>query len=261
MARIRSVHPGLFTDESFVSLSAFARLLIIGVWTECDDHGVFEWKPISIKMRIFPADNVDVGPLLEELAAANIVDRFESAGRKFGVVRNFRRYQRPKSPTYRHPFPDEFGIYIGLSDGPSEDLPHTFPSATEIAPQMKDGGGRMEEEGDKESDSGNGARSESSADFVEWYSAYPKHEARGKAEKAYVQARKKASKAQLLTGAQKARIKYKNSEKKFIPLPASWLNAERWTDDFSTEPDNPDDGGGGLRETGRDQCGRPDYRM
>ena len=32
MARIRSIHPGIWTDEAFVELSALARLLYIGLW-------------------------------------------------------------------------------------------------------------------------------------------------------------------------------------------------------------------------------------
>lgn len=32
MARIRSVHPGLYTDEAFMTLSMAARVLIVGLW-------------------------------------------------------------------------------------------------------------------------------------------------------------------------------------------------------------------------------------
>src|SRR4051794_19179480 len=38
-ARIRSIHPRLFTDEAFVSCLPLARLLLLGIWTEADDHG------------------------------------------------------------------------------------------------------------------------------------------------------------------------------------------------------------------------------
>ena len=71
MARIRSVHPGFFTDEDLVGTSLPARLLFIGLGIEADDKGIFEWKPITIKMRIFPADNVDVEALLSELVGSN----------------------------------------------------------------------------------------------------------------------------------------------------------------------------------------------
>ncbi len=55
MARIRSIHPGLWTDEAFVSLTPYARLLFMGIWTECDDMGSFEWSPLKLKMRLLPA--------------------------------------------------------------------------------------------------------------------------------------------------------------------------------------------------------------
>ncbi|WP_337902405.1 hypothetical protein, partial [Mesomycoplasma ovipneumoniae] len=81
MSRIRSVHPGLWTDEAFVSLSGFARLLLIGVWTECDDKGVFAWSQLQLKMRILPADNVDTGELLAELIASGCVRKYEIGGK------------------------------------------------------------------------------------------------------------------------------------------------------------------------------------
>jgi hypothetical protein len=67
MARIRSVHPGLFTDEAFVQLSPSAQIFWIGLLTESDDHGVFEWKPVTLKMRLLPLCDGSVEPLLQEL--------------------------------------------------------------------------------------------------------------------------------------------------------------------------------------------------
>ena len=67
MARIRSVHPGLWTDEDFVQLSAPARLFLIGMWNESDDYGLFEWKPTRLKMRLAPNDPIDAAALMAEL--------------------------------------------------------------------------------------------------------------------------------------------------------------------------------------------------
>jgi len=113
MARIRSVHPGLFTDEAFVSVSMAARILLIGLWTEADDGGVFEWKPVQIKMRLFPADAVDIPALLAELLAANIVMGFSLDGRSYGALRNFMVYQRPKSPKFVHASTPDVMEYVG----------------------------------------------------------------------------------------------------------------------------------------------------
>lgn len=167
MARIRSVHPGFFTDENCVSVSAFARLLFIGIWTEADDYGAFEWKPVTLKMRILPVDNVDVPELMEELEAYDLVRSYEHKGRKYGVVRNFAKYQRPKKPTAKHFIPAQFRTYVGLDDESSELTPPLsapssepkavkrtpVPKKSEIAPQMEDGGGEGGVEKEEESSS------------------------------------------------------------------------------------------------------------
>ncbi len=116
MSRIRSVHPGLFTDEAFMSASMAARVLLVGLWTECDDNGIFEWKPIRLKMRILPADNFDVGLLLDELKALDVVKKFtDDGGRLLGGVRNFCKWQRPKSPQTAYYLDDEMAVYTAAS--------------------------------------------------------------------------------------------------------------------------------------------------
>jgi len=168
MARIRSIHPGQWTDEDFVQMSPCARLLAISIRNECDDHGVFEWKPLRIKMRLFPADAVQVSALLAEMEAANQVQRFTVDGREYGAVRNFCLYQRTKKPSYFAPLPDQLRTYVGLSGAVSEPVPNQdelngdqFRTGSELSPQ-KEGreegrkGGREEgrkggrEEGRKE---------------------------------------------------------------------------------------------------------------
>ena len=144
MSRIRSIHPGFFTDEDLVSVGFAARLMFQGLWVESDDKGIFEWKPLTLKMKIFPADNLDVDELLAELMSIDAVRVFEAAGRKYGAIRNFRKFQRPKSPNDIHPAPNEIRSYVGLTQPVSEPLPNHFPKASEIAPQMEDGGDKKE---------------------------------------------------------------------------------------------------------------------
>ncbi|WEQ51191.1 hypothetical protein LV478_11685 [Komagataeibacter oboediens] len=111
MARIRSIHPGIYTDEGFATLSMAARVLLIGIWNHADDGGGFEWKPLTLKMRIFPADAVDVSALLDELAGADAVTRYEHDGRSYGAVRNFGKWQKPKKPSRFCPMPEQVRKY------------------------------------------------------------------------------------------------------------------------------------------------------
>lgn len=122
MARIRSVHPSLFTNEAWVSCSLGARLLFIGLWTDADDGGVFEWKPLQIKMRLLPADNVDVQSILDELSSAGLIKGFTEAGKMFGAIKDFQKFQRPQKPRMLFPLPEDLeGFVTGIGE-PEPDL-------------------------------------------------------------------------------------------------------------------------------------------
>ena len=113
MARIRSIHPGFFTDEAIISISFTARYLLIGLWTEADDAGVFEWKPRRFKLRILPADDANAAELLEEIRSQNIVAKFVVDGVEYGAIRNFCKWQRPRNPEFIHPRGD-MDEYLGM---------------------------------------------------------------------------------------------------------------------------------------------------
>lgn len=69
------------------------------------------------------------------------------------------------------------------------------------------------------------------SDFEEWYRIYPRHEGKGHALKAYWNARKSTDPSTLLAGSEKAKKRWAGSDPKFIPLPATWLNGQRWLDE------------------------------
>jgi hypothetical protein len=159
MARIRAVHPGQWTDEAFVQCSAFARLLAIGLRNECDDVGLFEWKPLRLKMRLFPADTINVDELLAELTEQNIIRRYSVDGREYGAVRNFCRYQRPKKPNQFCPAPADVLAYVAHSgeldasddvenDVGTEPVGNRYGTGGEKSPQKEIG---RKESGTKES--------------------------------------------------------------------------------------------------------------
>lgn len=91
-----------------------ARMLLIGLWTEADDRGVFEWKPLALKIKLFPVDSVDVEALLAELIAAERVKKVEHQGKAYGICRKFCKYQRPKNPSEGHAFIREWASFVHL---------------------------------------------------------------------------------------------------------------------------------------------------
>jgi hypothetical protein len=154
MPRIRSIHPGIWTDEDFVAVSMASRLLFIGILNECDDQGVFIWKPAQLKMRVLPSDDVDVASLLHELSKAGFIQRYAVNGSTYGAVRHFREFQRPKKPNAVHPITAEMRAFAGTKSEHScppvgnsgvtggEAVPGEFP--------QEDGGWRGREGSKKE---------------------------------------------------------------------------------------------------------------
>ncbi|MFC4169572.1 hypothetical protein [Teichococcus aestuarii] len=183
MSRIRSLHPGFYTDEAVMQLTQEAPLAILllqGLWNEADDRGVFEVKPLTLKAKILPVVDADVPAFLVLLERLNCIRRFTAEGRAYGAVRNFCRYQRPKKPQYRHPLPEPLHAYVAFAGSPapgaealaeeepppsggveraptrstpeedrfpsaSPPVENRFPTGGEKPPQREDGGGRREE--------------------------------------------------------------------------------------------------------------------
>lgn len=123
MARIRSIHPGLFTDPEFADLSESAQVFYLGLLTEADDNGIFEWKPTTLRIRLRPTKDGGVDHLLSELVHAKKVASYEHEGRKYGAIRNFCQWQRPKSPKSWFFIPGDFRNYVGSKRLPSEKPP------------------------------------------------------------------------------------------------------------------------------------------
>lgn len=241
MSRIRSVHPGFFRDENLVPCSPFARLLYIGLGIEADDKGIFEWKPVQLKMTIFPADSVDVAALLAELVAAGNVRRFEVGGKAFGAIRNFRKYQRPKTPNSIHPMPDDIAEYVAFprKGETSSDEPDPFPPEGEKSPQMEDGGGRMEEEAKTLPPAIVAEASQARGIVDEILEAFPRNPSSndGKAERV-IAAMGLADKIDLLKAAKRyrrwfeaeciARERTQDAGLRFVPHLATWIQSGAW---------------------------------
>lgn len=105
MARIRTIKPEFWTDEKIVELSPLARLLFIGLWNFSDDAGNGEGSRRQVKMRIFPGDNIDVDPLIEELKAQGLVSEYAVEGKVYLNIRNFTRHQKINRPSQTRMYP------------------------------------------------------------------------------------------------------------------------------------------------------------
>lgn len=90
MAKIRGFKPDLWTDEDFVEVSAFARLLWLGMWNFACDNGHLQDRSKQIKMRVLPTDDVNCAELLRELDGQGLIHRADG----WITVPNLARHQK-----------------------------------------------------------------------------------------------------------------------------------------------------------------------
>lgn len=95
MARARNIKPSIYTNEELAELPVEARFLFIGLWTMADREGRLEDRPKRIKMTIFPADDLDVVPLLDGLSDAGLIVRYQVEGNAYIWIPGFAKHQKP----------------------------------------------------------------------------------------------------------------------------------------------------------------------
>jgi hypothetical protein len=76
----------------------------------------------------------------------------------------------------------------------------------------------------------------SAGDFDAFWAEVPRKEGKGAARKAYASALKKADHATLMAAIRRHAEERRGQDPKYTPHPATWLNAERWTDEPAAKP-------------------------
>jgi hypothetical protein len=108
MARIRTIKPDFWTDETLGECSPTARLLFVGTWNLADDYGNLERSSRQLKAQLFPYDNFDCEPYVVELLKAGVLIEYEFEGKKYLHIKGFDKHQKvEKKSSPRHPLYDE----------------------------------------------------------------------------------------------------------------------------------------------------------
>lgn len=115
MARIRTIKPEFWQDETIGTLSPSARLLFIATWNLADDEGLLKWTPQFVKASVFMYDDTitadTAAHLMNEVAEAGLVFPYAvRGGAQMAYVVNFRRHQkinRPQASRNIAPNPDD----------------------------------------------------------------------------------------------------------------------------------------------------------
>lgn len=118
MARIRTIKPDFWTSEALSECSLSARLLFIGTWNFADDAGNLERSSKRLKMQIFPGDNLEIEPLIQELITHGLLIEYSVSGKKYMHIPGFRDHQvinRPSKPSCP-PYDDSMNTHGVLTE-------------------------------------------------------------------------------------------------------------------------------------------------
>lgn len=94
MARIRNIKPGAFLDADLCDLSPLHRWLFAGLWCQADREGRLWDKPRELKVKVLPYDDCNIDALLDDLAVAGFIIRYEVQGVRYIQVCKFVEHQR-----------------------------------------------------------------------------------------------------------------------------------------------------------------------
>lgn len=248
MPRMRMVKPEFWTDSKVVRVSRDARLLFIGLWNFADcDAGHVEADPFGLKMKIFPADDVNVDALLAELAQIGLIDRRKSNVGDFILVPGLRSHQKTDArwtPRCRVCQAEKEGsLKLTETHVSLDEFAETHQNSTNLAP-VREGRGEV-----GEGEVGKGEvyicansepefaperharkRAQYPDAFEQFWEHYPLKRDKRKALKAWKSAIKRTDNDTLIAGA----VRYRddpNRSDQYTKYAEGWLNGDGWEDD------------------------------
>lgn len=150
MARARLLKPGFFTNERIVELDPFARLLFAGLWTVADREGRLEDRPKRLKLQLFPADDIDIDALLNDLVGAGLIERYRVGEGCYIAILGFKQHQSPhmREPASTIPAPGQHSaspavavaVAVADPDPESEAVADPVDGLPAEPPQQQDAG-------------------------------------------------------------------------------------------------------------------------
>lgn len=99
MPRIRTIKPEFFRHEDLQDLEAanpgsYCMLVFIGLWSQCDNQGVFIYRPRQLKLDILPFLDFDMEETLSLLSQAGLLSLYEADGKQYGIIPTLPEHQR-----------------------------------------------------------------------------------------------------------------------------------------------------------------------
>jgi hypothetical protein len=99
MPRYRTIKPEFWSDERVGECSQTARLLFIGCLNFADDNGNLPRSAKQLKAQVFPYDDLNCEPNVQELLTNDLIAEYEVTGVKYLRIKNFLKHQKIDKPS------------------------------------------------------------------------------------------------------------------------------------------------------------------
>ena len=206
----RLLRPNILTSRKLDKASDAAEALWYRLMVVVDDHGTYWADPQIVASAAYPTGKRSaavIGRRLVELSNVGLITLYHAEGEDYLVFANWPQRVRGEA---RFPAPTHEPSQLAATCGNSRQ-PATLVVDVDV-----------DVDGDGDVDG--------SSDFERFWAVYPRRQGKGAAKKAWDKA--DVDGPSLVRFAEKfASDPNLPTDKKFIPLPATWLNQERWGDD------------------------------
>lgn len=251
--RIRFTRPEFWRSERVASVDWDARFMLKALESYVDDNGVGKDDIALIAADCFPRDLTRdpsrtlarIPDALARLHEAGLLWRYSSDGTDLLFVAFWEQVQKIDRPSKGRLTRPDGTLHYGDSEiresvaNPRE--PSRIPREGAAPKQVSSEVGSRKQVARTTPTEPDG--------FDQFWDAYPRKEAKGKAREAYTKALDKTDPATLHSSALTYAKTKAGEETRFIKHPTTWLNQECWEDVHQTEPDTPTWA----------QIGHPDY--
>jgi hypothetical protein len=243
----RILKESICTSETIDKLTNFQEIFFYRLIVCCDDYGRLDARPKMLAAKLFPLKDMrlkQIEDALRALSSVELVTLYQVDGKPFLQMNTWDKHQRLRLSKHKYPGMEEMDSAASCGDSRQVaancgEFPQTAASC---------GLTRAREESQSESQSQSEVESESHArareehtdfDFDVFWSAYPRHEDKQAARKAFDKIHPDEQLMQKMIAAIAA---WKESDQwlenggQFIPYPSTWLNKRRWEDEVPAKP-------------------------
>ena len=241
MARARNIKPALFDNDELAENDPLGRLLFIGMWTIADFKGDFVWREKRIKAKLLPYDNCDIKKLAINLDKSGFIRFYSDGDEVYCNVTTFNDHQNPHKnerlkgsdiPAYSEEMRqavdlkgltinrDKSGLESEYSHSDRADSLIPYPDSLILNPESC----TPESNADKSADI-------DLIPFDDFWNIWPKKTGGDPAKKSWKKLKVDNSLFNLIKHHLITLDAYGQTEKQFIPNPATYLNQKRWEDE------------------------------